>query len=245
MLRGIYHLLTNPRARAEWRWTVLRKVTKLLIPHYRLIWPQMAWWNDERFNDFLRRFNEYDGYNSDRRWVISQLVKLVQSIPGDTAECGVLEGSSSYLISRALPQKTHFMFDSFEGCSAPSGHDNGFFDENSLTVDVGTVKEKLKDCPNAVCLKGWIPDRFPEIADRRFAFVHIDVQQEQPTFDSLAFFYPRMQTGGIIVFDDYGFTTCPGARYAIDIFMKDKPEPIIELPTGNAFLVRASYEGRQ
>jgi O-methyltransferase len=240
MIRGIYHLLTNPRARAEWRWTALRKVTNFLIPGYRLIWPQMAWWQDEEFNRFLRRFNEYDGYNADRRWIVAQLVKLARSVPGDTAECGVLEGSSSYLISRAFPDKTHFMFDSFEGCSAPSGRDSGFFDERSLAVGVGAVKEKLRDCPNAVCMAGWIPDRFPEVADRRFAFVHIDVQQEQPTLDSLAFFYPRIETGGIIVLDDYGFTTCPGARHAIDSYMKDKPEPIIALPTGSAFIVRTA-----
>src|SRR5262245_35746579 len=132
MIRGIYHLLTSPRARAEWRWTALRKITSFLIPGYRLIWPQMAWWKDEEFNHFLRRFNEYNGYNADRRWIISQLVKLARSVPGDTAECGVLEGSSSFLISRAFPDKTHFMFDSFEGCSAPSGRDNGYFNEHSL-----------------------------------------------------------------------------------------------------------------
>ena len=31
-----------------------------------------------------------------------------------------------------------------------------------------------------------------------------------------------------MLFDDYGFATCPGARRAIDEFFADKPEPIID-----------------
>ena len=40
--------------------------------------------------------------------------------------------------------------------------------------------------------------------DRPWAFVHIDVDQYQSTYDSLAYFYPRMSAGGVIVNDDYG-----------------------------------------
>jgi O-methyltransferase len=239
MIRGIWNVLTDPAVRPEWRWKTLSRLAKWLMPNYRLLWPQMLWWQDEEFNGFLRKFHEYGGYNSDRRWTIHQLCKLVKSVPGDTAECGVLEGSSSYLIARAFPNRSHFMFDSFEGCSAPSGHDSGLFPEHHLAIGEDVVKENLKEFPNARCMKGWIPERFQEVAERRFAFVHIDVQQEQPTVDSLAFFYPRMNPGGIIVFDDYGFTTCPGARHGIDQFMAGKPEAIIELPIGCAFMVKA------
>ena len=46
-----------------------------------------------------------------------------------------------------------------------------------------------------------------------------------------------MNRGGLMRFDDYGFATCPGARRAIDEFFADKAEPIIDLPTGQAFVV--------
>ena len=36
--------------------------------------------------------------------------------------------------------------------------------------------------------KGWIPDRFDEIALKKFCLVHIDVDLYQPTLDSLNFF---------------------------------------------------------
>ncbi|HET9837480.1 MAG TPA: TylF/MycF/NovP-related O-methyltransferase [Candidatus Angelobacter sp.] len=238
MLRGLYHLAFNPRARREWRWMFLTAITKRLMPGYRLQWPQTLWWSDKQFNSYLARFHELDGYNSDRRWLISQLVKLAANVPGDTAECGVLEGSSSYLIAKAFPNRTHHAFDSFEGCSAPSGTDNGYFSTGDLAVTLEQAAKNLADCPNVVFHKGWIPERFADVSETRFAFVHIDVQLEQPTGDSLQFFYPRMNHHGIMVFDDYGFTTCPGARRVIDEIMKDKPEPIIALPNGCAFIVR-------
>lgn len=68
--------------------------------------------------------------------------------------------------------------------------------------------------------------------------MHIDVDLYQPTLDSLAFFYPRLISGGICFFDEYGLLSCLGARAAVDEFLRDKPEPIIELATGQAVLVK-------
>ena len=87
-------------------------------------------------------------------------------------------------------------------------------------------------------MRGLIPSRFPELDERSFSFVHIDVDLYQPTFDSIAFFYPRMIQGGLILCDDYGFTSCPGAKKAIDEFMADKPECVVQLPTGQALILK-------
>ena len=47
-----------------------------------------------------------------------------------------------------------------------------------------------------------------------------------------------MVKDGIIVCDDYGFSTCPGAKQAFDEFMKGKPEPIVHVPTGQCFIIK-------
>lgn len=39
-----------------------------------------------------------------------------------------------------------------------------------------------------------------------------------------------------MIFDDYGFESCPGTRQAVDEFMADKPERVIHLTTGQALL---------
>ena len=82
------------------------------------------------------------------------------------------------------------------------------------------------------------PDRFNEVADRRFSFLHIDVDLYEPTRDSIAFFYPRMNVGGVIICDDYGFATCPGATKAIDEYLRDKPEKMMTLSDGGGFLIK-------
>ena len=86
--------------------------------------------------------------------------------------------------------------------------------------------------------KGWIPDRFSEVQMLTFSFVHIDVDLYQPTLDSIAFFYERLNKGGIMICDDYGFITCPGAKKAMDDFFRDKTEPVIMLTTGQAFIIK-------
>lgn len=39
-----------------------------------------------------------------------------------------------------------------------------------------------------------------------------------------------------MLFDDYGFPTCPGARQAVDEFFDDKPETPLVLPTKQAIV---------
>jgi O-methyltransferase len=237
MIRGIFNAITDQRIRREWRWYALLRAGRWLLPSYRFQYPHMLWWQDSSFNEYLKKFGLEKGMNADRRWALKELTKLVAAVPGDTAECGVFNGSSSWLIAKAL-NRDHFMFDSFEGMSAPSADDSPFAYENELACSLEIAQRNLADCPKAVFLQGWIPARFNQVQDRKFCFVHIDVQQAQPTRDSIEFFYPRMNPGGLMLFDDYGFTTCPGARKTIDEFISNKPEKIIALPCGNAFLVR-------
>jgi hypothetical protein len=46
-----------------------------------------------------------------------------------------------------------------------------------------------------------------------------------------------MNSGGIIVLDDYGFESCPGVTRAADDFFASRPEEIVMLPTGQAFVI--------
>ncbi len=86
--------------------------------------------------------------------------------------------------------------------------------------------------------KGWIPEKFFEIETSNFAFVHIDVDIYEPTKASIEFFYPRLNNGGILICDDYGFSTCPGATLAIDEFLKDKPERMISFASGGGWFMK-------
>jgi O-methyltransferase len=225
------------------RFNVLRKAGRWILPRYRFKWPQVDWWEDEAFNEYLKRFDELDGMNTDRRWMTYQLTRLTAFVPGDTAECGVFQGAGSYLICRTNVQntiyrRTHFLFDSFEGLSQPTILDGGHWKKGDLACGEDVVRENLSQFNNISFHKGWIPDRFLDVRDNRFAFVHIDVDLAQPTFDSMQFFYPRMNDGGIILCDDYGFNSCPGATKTVDDFLKDKPEKMLALCCGGGFMIK-------
>ena len=67
----------------------------------------------------------------------------------------------------------------------------------------------------------------------------MDVDLYRSVYDTVKWLYPRMVPGGVIVFDDYGFPQCDGAKVAVDRFFKDKPEQVTYLPTGQAFVIRS------
>ena len=48
------------------------------------------------------------------------------------------------------------------------------------------------------------------------------------------------QMGGLILCDDYGFTSCPGATKAINEFLQDKEEKMISLSGGGGFLIKGT-----
>jgi O-methyltransferase len=232
-------LVGDPNARFEF----LTRLGRVLAPDYRFKWPQLDWWQNSDFNGYLKRFGELNGLNTDRHWMLGQLLRLTSGVVGDTAECGVYRGASSYLICRfnaSLPgvPRTHFMFDSFLGLSEPGTQDGEHWNSGDLQVPQDDAKQVLAEFTHTVFLPGWIPERFADAETRIFSFVHIDVDLYQPTKDSIEFFYPRLQPGGILLCDDYGFGTCPGATKAMDNYLTDKPEKMLSLCSGGGFLIK-------
>lgn len=215
----------------------------VLLPKYRFKWPQMAWWDNEDFNKYLARFGEERGFNTDRRWNMAELMKQCRGVEGDTAECGSYKGAGSYLICKLNSEdgesRFHHIFDSFEGVSEPVSCDGAIWKKGLMAVTEEELAGNLRDYEGRYkTYKGWIPERFSEVADAKFAFVHLDVDLYEPTRDSLAFFYDRMSRGGVLLCDDYGFTTCPGATRAVDEFLADKQEPMMALASGGGFFIK-------
>jgi O-methyltransferase len=79
-----------------------------------------------------------------------------------------------------------------------------------LVVDMGLSHVEL--------LQGIFPDDTADrIADdQRFRLCHCDVDVYQSALDVLEWVWPRLETGGMVVFDDYGFPACPGVTKLVD-----------------------------
>ncbi len=205
---------------------------------------------------YLKPFLEFDSDQwriHERRFVMSSIAAATASLQGDSAECGVFEGATSFQICRTRQHRkdfTHHCFDSFEGLSQPTTADivsderAYVWKKNDLTSPLEKTRKNLQRFESFVkYYPGWIPDRFPEVEDRRFSLVHVDVDLFEPTAASLEFFYPRLVPGGMIVCDDYGSTWCPGAKKACDDFCAKTPQQtVIHLTTGQGIIMKQSND---
>jgi hypothetical protein len=191
-----------------------------------------------------------------RSYRLQQMLTQVldSGLTGNVAECGCWKGHSSYVISTIL-KKYNFdqkfsIFDSFEGGLSDKKMEDlntrktmtelELTDEklnfSSLESDLHMV---LKSFDFYALFKGWIPERFSEVADQEFIFVHLDVDLYQPTMDGLEFFYSRLKKGGVIVVDDYGYTQFPGAKKSVDEFLaKNKCSLFFAGLTGGCFIIK-------
>ena len=189
-----------------------------------------------------------------RYFSLQQLISYVlkQQEVFNFVECGCWKGHSAYIISTLINdsgKKINFhIFDSFEGLSEATKNDESFYLKSSkekrrinqhFSSSEILLRNVLKDFNFVKIYKGWIPSRFSEIKNEKFSFVHIDVDLYEPTFESLKYFYPRLEKGGIIVCDDYNFTDFPGAKKAWDEYFKDKTYSLFyQIPFGACFIIK-------
>ncbi len=201
-----------------------------------------TWLDDREFIEAYDRLCPSNRRSADRKFLLRSLLSLIEDVPGDTAECGVYQGASSYVICRYSmgPERTHHAFDSFEGLSEPDRVDGNYWTSGDLSSSEESARRNLAQFPRVQLHKGWIPASFSVVPEgTKFAFVHLDVDLHQPTFDSLRYFYPLLSPGAVVVCDDYGFATCPGTTLACDEFLADKKENIVNSPTGQGFFIKA------
>lgn len=202
------------------------------------------WREDNAFLSDYRRLSPENPYSEDRKYVLRELVRFTRNVPGVMAECGSFRGASAYFLAKEAPDIPLHLFDSFQGLSEPGDKDfppkkdRHTWKQGAFFVTEEEVRRNLSEFSRIILHKGWIPDRFPDVTEERFRLVHIDVDLYKPTLESIKFFYPRMNPGGVIVIDDYGFTTCPGAHQAVKEYMEDKPEYVLHLPTGQGIIIK-------
>jgi O-methyltransferase len=211
--------------------------------HQEALRPLPLWNNDVEFNKIAKTI-EYTLVDWPRCYMLFQFAKQSAELPGDVAEVGVYRGGTARLLAltfAARAKKTLHLFDTFEGMPSTDAtvdhHRKGDFADTSLD----SVQRQLEGCGDVRFYKGFFPDTAGPIQNSRFCMVHVDADIYQSVKDSCVFFYPRLEKRGIMVFDDYGFPSCPGARKAVDEFFSDKPERPVYLPSGQCVVVRTLH----
>lgn len=222
------------------RYTLAERVAGAVDPSYRFSEHGRLYLQDEAFQRYYERFMDAGNWHSlDRKYFLDQLLPLATQAEGDLVECGTWNGASAWLMCRhgnSAGRHVH-IFDSFEGLSAPTEADGDYWEGGDLECGEDVVHRNLAEFKGAfTTYAGWIPDRFADVAERRFCFVHVDVDLYEPTRDSIRWFWPRLSPGGIILLDDHGFASCPGARKAALEYFNAEGVPVVDVPTGQGFV---------
>lgn len=201
--------------------------------------PIQLWEEDERFNALLDRVTGHTVVDKVRCFMIYQFVRQVGHIQGDIAEVGVFRGGTARILAEAsqATDKLVHLFDTFSGMPptdpAKDLHREGDFGDTSLEQ----VRDYLYDCDKVRFYPGLFPDTAKPLEALTFSLVHVDTDIYRSVKDCCEWFYPRLRPGGIMVFDDYGFPSCPGAKLAVEEFFMDKPEKPFYLQTGQCFVI--------
>lgn len=228
-------------------WTALAGSVSLVVARQRLAtlrsWRQQAmqalplWCEDAEFNRIMQSV-QYTLVDRARCYMLYQMARQVAQTTGEVAEVGVYKGGTARLLALSLPHKTVHLFDTFAGMPATNvnldRHLAGEFSDTSLPA----VQQRLQDCHNVRFYQGLFPATSSPVEPVKFALVHVDADIYDSVRACCEFFYPRLEKDAIMLFDDYGFPTCPGARKAVDEFFVDKPEIPFYLPTGQCWVVR-------
>jgi hypothetical protein len=155
------------------------------------------------------------------------------------------------LLAQGDTSKQLFLYDTFEGLTAPSDRDVNINDQSarsmkSALVGPGTyyavgldeVRENLYSTGYPIerihFVKGRVEDTIPRKSPGRIALLRLDTDWYESTKHELNYLYPLVDRNGIVIIDDYG--EWEGARLAVDEYLATLSERV--------FLHRIDYTGR-
>jgi O-methyltransferase len=115
-------------------------------------------------------------------------------------------------------------------------HRKGDFDDTSAEA----VRAYVGADNFCILRPGFIPETFQGLESATIALAHIDLDIYKSILDCLNFVWPRLTVGGFLIFDDYGFPSCPGARAAVDEFFSASSCVPLCLPTGQAVVFKGT-----
>ena len=165
-------------------------------------------------------------YSDNRIALMRKCASIINErrISGSVAEVGVYRGDFSRLINRYFPDRTMYLFDTFDGFN-----DKDLENENLSVTQKQSFKKTSEQFvlsrmfyPNkCIVRKGWFPETAQNIDDT-FCFVSLDADLYNPIKSGLEFFYPRMEKGGYIFVHDFGTMDWSGAKKAVYEFCDEQ-----------------------
>jgi O-methyltransferase len=192
--------------------------------------------------------NWFVGANADvrwRMWILVAFARECSGLTGSVCEFGVYRAGCAFMMlsTAAVPEnKRLFLFDTFSGFPREQ-----LTDAEITTGLVGALADTSVEYV-AQLLSRWqeqieivagdVFQTLDEVETGPLSFVHVDLNASAPTLRALEYAYPRLVSGAIMVFDDYGEKGLEDQREVVDAFFATREESVIALPTRQGILVK-------
>lgn len=175
-------------------------------------------------------------------WAAAHAVRL----EGDFVECGVNRGFLSTAIMQDLKWnelgKRFFLFDTF------CGLDPRYVSEREVAGGVlghryvecfEEAKRNFSKFKNVTLVRGSVPDTLGSVDIPKVAYLSIDMNNAAPEVAALEIFWPRLVTGGLVLFDDYARRGVVDEKIKLDRAASAFGVRILSLPTGQGLLIKS------
>jgi hypothetical protein len=181
-----------------------------------------------------------------RAYVACWVANKVKDLEGDFVECGVNLGGLSRTIIHYLDfkhlDKKFYLLDTFRGIPEE------FILEEERKYGVGKksygecyerVKEIFKGFENVVLIRGKVPHTLPLVEAEKVAYLSLDLNVIVPEIAAAEFFWDKMVSGGVMLLDDYAYST----KYIVssrlyDEFAEKRNVKVLALPTGQGLIFK-------
>ncbi len=182
-----------------------------------------------------------------RCYELWKLVEQCARLGGDILEVGVWRGGTGCLM--ALKSKlmgSHsrvFLCDTFSGVVKAGEMDSTYSggEHDNTSVDIVVKAKEALALDNVEILVGVFPDETAgRVGDAVFSLCHIDVDVYDSARDVLEWVWPRLQVGGAVVFDDYGFVETDGVTRLVNELTGVPSALIIHNLNGHAVMVKTA-----
>jgi O-methyltransferase len=229
---------------------VLRKyrIFEGTLPH-SLVFPRATyspWVSDTGFQQVYQRAKSSTLVDIYRCYELWQLVGEVKHLEGDLMEVGVWKGGTGALMasiaSRIDPSATVFLCDTFEGVAKAGIKDNRYVGgehDDTSRESVNSLLEGELGLSNFEILQGVFPDETGNlVADRTFKLCHVDVDVYEGAKAVTEWIWDRMPTGGIIVYDDFGFSGTQGVTAFLEGERAREDRVVVHNLNGHGLLIK-------
>lgn len=162
---------------------------------------------------------------------LEALCRRLEGVEGAAAELGVYRGAFARCINALLPERTLYLFDTFEGFdeAEAAGEAPGFVEAHRNT-GAERVLALLPHPERAALRPGLFPQTARGLEDERFCLLSLDADLEESTLAGLRFFVPRLSPGGYLLLHDWDTPRLAGVRRALERYEAETDRRLPAVP---------------